>query len=327
MELIEKYKNGSMTAEEFEQLRSLVERCSDDELLNVLSADADADAGLDGSPFGDADVLRMKDELMLRVKTNTASQNRSSRVSTLYKYISRAAVLLLPLFMLASVFLYHQYTSKSDDIVCVTTASGERASVTLPDGTVVQLNSLSSLTYRAGDLFSSQRQVDFSGEAYFDVAHKDNSTFQVRGTDYLVTVHGTSFNLTDTKADKVIVALDSGVVSFAAIPGDSRVDMKPGDISVLHRDTRLITTTHQADLRGATSWKSGELSLRHVPLSVLFQRLADAYGLAVDLRISPDPSSTFTGVLPTDNLNEALDIVEQLYHVKCTADGKRIVVE
>lgn len=323
MELIEKYKNGSMTAEEFEQLRSLVERCSDDELLNMLASDADA--GLDDSPFGDADVRRMKDELMLRVKTSSCDS--STRVPTLYKFISRAAVLLLPLFMLATAFLYHLYTSKSDDIVCVTTASGERASVTLPDGSVVHLNALSSLNYRAGDFSSSQRQVDFSGEAYFDIAHKDNSTFRVRGTDYLVTVHGTSFNLTDKMADKVVVSLDRGSVSFAAIPDGSRADMKPGDISVLHRDTRLITTTHQGDLRGVSSWKSGELSLRHVPLSVLFQRLADAYGLAVDLRINPDTNGTFTGVLPTGNLNEALDIIEQLYHIKCTVDGKRIVVE
>ena len=323
MELIKKYKNGSMTVEEFEQLRSLVERCSDDELLNMLASDADA--GLDDSPFGDADVRRMKDELMLRVKT--MSHDSSTRVPTLYKFISRAAVLLLPLFMLATAFLYHLYTSKSDDIVCVTTASGERASVTLPDGSVVHLNALSSLNYRAGDFSSSQRQVDFSGEAYFDIAHKDNSTFRVRGTDYLVTVHGTAFNLTDKMADKVVLALDSGSVSFAAIPNGSRADMKPGDISVLHRDTRLITTTHQGDLRGVSSWKSGELSLRHVPLSVLFQRLADAYGLAVDLRINPDTNGTFTGVLPTGNLNEALDIIEQLYHIKCTVDGKSIIVE
>lgn len=324
MELIEKYKNGSMTAEEFEQLRSLVERCSDDELLNVLSADADADAGLDGSPFDDADVLRMKEELMLRVKT--APHERSSRVPTLYKFISRAAVLLLPLFILATVYLYHLYTSKSDDIVCITTASGERASVTLPDSSVVHLNALSSLSYRPGDFSSSRRQVVFSGEAYFDVAHKDKSTFQVRGTDYLVTVHGTAFNLTD-KSDEVVVSLDRGSVSFAAIPDGSRADMKPGDISVLHRDTRLITTTHQGDLRGVSSWKSGELSLRHVPLSVLFQRLSDIYGIDVDLRINPDTSGTFTGVLPTGNLNEALDIIEQLYHIKCTVDGKSIIVE
>lgn len=312
-----------MTAEEFEQLRLLVGRCSDEELLAMLSTDDSA--AHDGSPFSDADVLCMKDELLRRVKT--APRDRSSRVHILYRFLSRAAVLLLPLFVAATVFLYHLHTAKADDIVCVTTARGERASVTLPDGSVVQLNSLSSLSYRAGDFSSSHRQVDFSGEAYFDVAHKDKSTFQVRGTDYVVTVHGTAFNLTDHQADEVTVALDRGAVSFAAIPGGSRVDMKAGDLSVLHRDTRLITTTHEADLRVASSWKSGELSLRHVPLSVLFRRLSDAYGIDVDLRVSPDTSATFTGVLPTGNLNEALDIVEHLYDVKCTVDGKRILVE
>lgn len=56
---------------------------------------------------------------------------------------------------------------------------GQRASVILPDGTKVWLNSHTELTYN-GDYGKGNRQVVLSGEGYFEVAKDSTSRFVVK---------------------------------------------------------------------------------------------------------------------------------------------------
>ena len=52
----------------------------------------------------------------------------------------------------------------------VITAAGQRAQTVLPDGSKVWLNASSKIVYH-NSLWSSDRQIDLSGEAYFEVSH------------------------------------------------------------------------------------------------------------------------------------------------------------
>ena len=51
----------------------------------------------------------------------------------------------------------------------ISTSAGQRAQATLPDGSKVWLNASTSLVYK-NSLWSTKREVDLSGEAYFEVA-------------------------------------------------------------------------------------------------------------------------------------------------------------
>ncbi|GHS91563.1 hypothetical protein FACS1894174_07040 [Bacteroidia bacterium] len=53
----------------------------------------------------------------------------------------------------------------------VTTGKAERASITLPDGTVVALNTESQLEYHPKSYNKKERKINFSGEGYFQVYH------------------------------------------------------------------------------------------------------------------------------------------------------------
>ena len=76
----------------------------------------------------------------------------------------------------------------------VITAAGQRAQTVLPDGSKVWLNASSKIVYH-NSLWSSDRQIDLSGEAYFEVSHDKHAPFIVNSKQIKTCVLGTKFNV------------------------------------------------------------------------------------------------------------------------------------
>ncbi len=161
---------------------------------------------------------------------------------------------------------------------------GEVASVVLPDGSKVELNSGSRLRYarRFGT-----REVELLGEGFFDVA-PDGSEFTVRTFDARVVVTGTRFNVRAWEAGYdpgTVVTLLTGRVSVAAetstdapvemLPGQ-RVRMTAGSLSSAEVDSVLVDAV--------TSWRRGELVFRDEPLGVILEDVERRYGIDISLR-------------------------------------------
>lgn len=80
--------------------------------------------------------------------------------------------------------------------------AGQRAELTLSDGTKVWLNA--KTTFSFPDHFDDhQRNVILDGEAYFDVAHNEKSPFVIQTEKYNVKVLGTEFNVRAYKEDEI----------------------------------------------------------------------------------------------------------------------------
>lgn len=91
---------------------------------------------------------------------------------------------------------------------------GQRAQVTLDDGTSVWLNSRSTLTFPAS-FNSEKRIVKLNGEGYFDVEKDSEHPFIVQTGKYNVEVLGTSFN--------VLAYADHELFETALLTGSVRV--------------------------------------------------------------------------------------------------------
>ena len=80
--------------------------------------------------------------------------------------------------------------------------AGQRAEVTLADGTHVWLNSRSTLKF--SEQFSANtRNVELDGEGYFSVQHNEKSPFTVQTPKYTIQVLGTEFNVNAARKSKV----------------------------------------------------------------------------------------------------------------------------
>ncbi len=119
-------------------------------------------------------------------------QRQAGKIKQLMPTMLKAASVVL-LLVIGSYFS-GRYLAKPDTIYqSVYVPPGNRVSFTLPDGSLVWLNSNTSLKYP--NVFDGQsRTVELDGEAYFEVK-KGQKAFVVQTGKYNIEVLGTTFDV------------------------------------------------------------------------------------------------------------------------------------
>ena len=106
-----------------------------------------------------------------------------------------AATILLPVCLgLATYFGVGHINKVSQDPFMVAVDYGQKANLTLPDGTKVWLNSATHLSYDA-EYNKSDRKIYLDGEAYFEVAKNKDKRFIVCCNDLEIEALGTTFDV------------------------------------------------------------------------------------------------------------------------------------
>lgn len=150
---------------------------------------------------------------------------------------------------------------------------GETASVVLPDGSEVFLNSGASL--QRGRFFTSARSVSLTGEAFFDVRPGD-VPFVVETHNARVEVLGTSFNVRSWD-EQTTVALVEGRVALSA-PGRNAIDMRAGD-ALRVAPGLAAPVPLEADVARASAWRSGSLAFQGMPLRAVLAEVERRYAV------------------------------------------------
>lgn len=321
-ELEQKYRNDKLNPDELKRLREEVNSMSDDRLEDSLR---EAWESAEASP-SDADRL---DELKVRIGQQLFP---SHRVIPLYwKVLRIVAAVLLPLFMIATVYLYQENTVLSQKDFVATTGKGEQVTISLPDGTQVTLNAESRLSYNLSNFNSDERRVVFDGEGYFRVAKNPSSPFSISAKGLKVSVLGTTFNLRARSADATAeLSLEEGSVRFQSLKTGQGVILSPNQTAILDQIHGTVTVEESSYTTDASAWRRGELAFRNVPFAEVLKELEEAYhvSIAIETEKIDYQDDLFTGVLSRTNINEALEVIEHSYHLKATLkDGKITLVD
>ena len=160
----------------------------------------------------------------------------------------------------------------------VQTGAHERQTITLPDGTEVTMNSLTTLAC-AENFGKTDRQLTFDGEAVFHVAKDAERPFVINVGEYSVTVLGTTFNLSAyTTDDTYTVTLLEGAVKVKN-SADSVV-MQPMDEVRFDRTTATLELQHLQTAK-ADTWLNGRLEYDNIPLRDLARKLEREYDVQI----------------------------------------------
>jgi ferric-dicitrate binding protein FerR (iron transport regulator) len=132
----------------------------------------------------------------------------------------------------------------------ISTRPGSKSKIELPDGTQVWLNADSKLTYDQ-NFSGSTREVNLTGEAFFDVAHAtslktgERLPFIIHTDAVDIKVLGTAFNVRSYPAEKT--------TETALIRGSVEVTLhrSPDKKIVLKPDEKLIVKNDEATVIGA----------------------------------------------------------------------------
>lgn len=229
-----------------------------------------------------------------------------------------------------------QQVSSSSAVVyntIITPKSGQY-SVTLSDGTKVWLNAASSLRYPV-PFSGSLREVELSGEGYFEVAtamsaqgNKIPFVVSVRNAglphDMKVKVLGTKFN--------VMAYSDEGAIETSLVEGkvetaysNNNALLSPGLQSALEKTT-LGFKVSKADLQRALAWKNGEFRFSRMDIKGIMRQVTRWYDVSVEYRGDVD-HIYLSGVFSRQNdVRQMLDILETTGTVHFQLIGNKIIV-
>lgn len=174
--------------------------------------------------------------------------------------------------------------------VAVTAAPGTSVTQTLPDGSVVELNGDTRLTYprtmsTVAFLQDSRRTVRVQGEAYFEVRSGERP-FVVHTPTARIEVVGTAFAVrTETSTAQTHVALAEGTVRVQGRTAPDRaVTLRPGEAVRIGPDGPSAPPA-DTSIRRVLAWRQGGFAVTAQPLPAIVQALERQFG--VPIRLSP----------------------------------------
>lgn len=255
--LLTKYKIGTATAHEVEQMTRLLK--SNPEFYALIDEHVDDDWRTLSAGFKNARNQYPK---------SISTKKKVHRTSK-WKVAAGIAILI-------AAGIVWWFTSNSGQ-VHYSTDFGERQLIELPDGSQVTLNANSELTWSTNWKRTGIRSVTLDGEAFFEVAKYKAQKFEVNTGDVVVKVLGTSFNVSNRRGDTKVY-LEEGKVQLA-LPGVEELAMVPGDKIEYESISQKIEKTEMETLRSAAAWKTGVISFQEQPLNRIIPELSDIYGV------------------------------------------------
>ena len=191
----------------------------------------------------------------------------------------------------------------------------------LADGTLVHLNSESSLTYPV-KFSPGERKIRLSGEAFFEVV-SNGSSFVVETEQQEVKVLGTKFNVSCYRGEEVVV-LESGRVVVDSRKGSSQ-ELRPGEMAVLREGEYQV---EPVDTRLYTSWKEGIFYFHYLSLSTIVEQLSRWYDVEIVFSDEDVKKLHFTGAIEKDRpLSFTLALIKATTSVEFEVCDQRIIIK
>lgn len=226
--------------------------------------------------------------------------------STWFKAAAAALVLVVSNFLV--YYLAKPYLGETNSVVWqeIVVPRGNRMKLILPDSTNVWLNNETRFRY-ASD-YKANRQVELSGEAYFDVRHDEKHPFVVHVGDQQIRVLGTRFSVNAYPEDRVIeTSLVSGSVKFetnSKIDGKSEHMLEPG-YSLYYDKVKNSISTVPMQSSYYSYWEKGVYSFKDESFESLAVKIKRIFNVEVVFQNDFLKTKTYTGDI---NINDNIYI-------------------
>lgn len=322
--LEEKYLNGTISKEEIEILDKMIAKEPDDAVLERMYR-----RWLDEEIETSSVERHELTSVWTRVYHRIEKRRKTYPITKAWRWLQIASVILLPFLAFFSFYFYQQHSMTLKDSIVMTTSKGEKAHITLPDGSRIILNQNSTLVYQLQQFNGNQRMIDFDGEAYFDVAKEKDRPFLICSDRLKVQVLGTKFNLFSRKDEqKSFLELEEGSVSFTDTKSKQQVQLFPGQQGTLDKTTGNITVDRiEMSFQDIAAWRRNEIVFHRTPLHEVIKTLEDTYNVTVRIKGDINTSDLYTGTMSSSDMQVNLAIIERLYHIKTTVCGKEVIFE
>lgn len=342
--LLLKFSKGDLTPSEAKELALLVKQGDDNEDLKRIIA-----VYWEKSEHTEIDAPTYQLLERLNAGINDAGIKGKYNIGTsrngVYNFMKYAAVILITV---GATWFWKDYTSSvpaqaalaSNENLHANEISvlyGSKSKVTLPDGSVVNLNSGSVLRYPAR-FDTKSRNVSIEGEAYFEVTKDSLHPFYVKTNGITVRVLGTKFNVKSYPDERTVeTTLVTGKIELYA--NNQKINeknrllvLKPNEQAIFEvkkgvKDSIISMAYNQdVDVNPIISWKDNRLMFRDEKFINLAQKLKRWYNVDIEIDDPKLQATAFSGVFVKETVEQSLNALKLASPFRYKMDKNKIII-
>jgi len=323
--LFQKYLRNQCSAEELEELISLLNDMQDDELdapmkaLWERSKENNRDKHVDWNKMLNA-VVNSEESLV------TINQTKRSNFRRLWINVAAAVVVFVILSVGIGYYLANRAESPQMAYTEKQVPVKKTDSTILDDGSKIVLNAGSSLRYPQ-NFRGKKREVYLEGEAIFDVAHDPNKPFIIHSGQLKTVVLGTKFDVSAYPgADKMQVTVISGKVSVEETVSKKVATLLPNQRLVFNTKTNAFVSNNVTSVTSQTAWREGRIGFDDASLTEVAAQFYRRYGVHVRLENPNLANCHISIVLNNDSVDNMLKTITALTNSSYKYQGDDVVL-
>lgn len=207
---------------------------------------------------------------------------------------------------------------------------GKRFELELSDGTIVHLNSGTTLKYPVKFIAGANRQVFLDGEAFFDVAKDKKHPFVVNADKLNVRVLGTHFNVSSYPEDDMtdVVLVEGSVAMYSSneeFNADKNIVLKPNFKGSFNRNNNHIDAK-EVNTDMYTAWINGGLVFRDINFKNICKKLERQYDVTIVVKNQKLANEKFNASFSDKPIEKILSYFDDVYGIDYTRKNNVITI-
>ncbi len=205
--------------------------------------------------------------------------------------------------------------------------NGKKIEVLLSDGTMVYMNSGSSLKFPINFIPGHKRQVFLEGEAYFEVTKNPNNPFQVSTSNMEVKVLGTHFNVSAYHNTQTFAVLAEGSIAVNKkennnIENEATIII-PGEKATITEKAIDVKTVNLEDYIG---WRDNRLSFNDEPFVDIIKKIERHYGVSINNKYVALNPIQFKGTFKDETILDLLNTFKETANFNYIINSNNITI-
>lgn len=254
-----------------------------------------------------------------------SAPKRKNRMLQFLPYV--AAIFIGFGLSLTTLFFLQQRNTREVRTYKLVTMKGEKSYLQLPDGTKVWVNSCTTLQYDE-DYGFSNRNIQLSGEAYFEVARDEKKPFIVKTNGIDVKALGTAFNISAYPEDtQLITTLFSGKVAVQPTLTKQQIMLSPNQVAIYYKNGNKIEVTPY-DKNLFAQWRGGYLSFEMMYLQDITKLLERNYNVVFRYENQKIKKFRFSGSFRnSEDLTQILEVIKTNTGIQYQARQDTVIIK
>ncbi len=264
-------------------------------------------------------TLWQQENTDVQITNPSGSKERYKFRMLVFEALKVAAIVAVAFFG-ARYFLPSATTIEPVAMQTIHVPAGQRAELTLTDGTKVWLNAKTTFIF-PNHFSANSRNVTLDGEGYFDVTSNKEQPFIVKTSKYDVKVWGTQFNVMAYSGNPIFeTSLLEGSVELLS-PGMEKGMMINPNERIFLENNHLVRA--KISHFNHFLWKDGLISFDDESFPEMVSKLELYFDLKIDIKNDKILNNRYTGKFRTkDGVDHILRVLQLSNQFKFKVDEK-----